>query len=373
MNLRLKFEYNEIYSHRQGIIVKLKFFIALIAMIPAVTMAQPNPSSLSRSLMPENNSPANQTSAHQTLASDGAPIYFFTHGNSQSPALIISPALTGSAKLYAEKFGQALPDYFIVAIELRGHGQGHQSSGYGFGRLAADIYETKKFLGLSRFAISGNSLGMTVVYEYIQNHGTSEIAGLFINDVSPKNLGVSPAENNAFTPELASFPVNDFIGIAKGLAPEPGSQQDAAKIKKSVLRLLAMGDSPSPNPVYDPLSNQPASFLTQELWDAWAPFAYQINPKVIAMTFWNNSVADYTGVFPIIQNGNIPVLIYSGKSSIVPWKAMQWVHDQLPGSEFMLFEKDVGVHFAFLNPPPSGTIFMNRLRQFLDVKVRPKM
>jgi hypothetical protein len=37
----------------------------------------------------------------------------------------------------------------------------------------------------------------------------------------------------------------------------------------------------------------------------------------------------------------------------------------------MLFEEGVGVHAAFMNPPPSGTVFMNRFRNFLDVKVRP--
>ena len=73
--------------------------------------------------------------------------------------------------------------------------------------------------------------------------------------------------------------------------------------------------------------------------------------------FWNSIVADYSGVFRIIRNGNIPVLIYGGKSSIVPWKAMQWTHDQLPNSELMLFESDVGVHGAFFKSAPLLELF----------------
>ena len=57
-------------------------------------------------------------------ATDGATIQYFTHGDPAAPALTISPAFTGSAKLYAERFGAALPDYYVMAVQLRGHGQG---------------------------------------------------------------------------------------------------------------------------------------------------------------------------------------------------------------------------------------------------------
>ena len=46
--------------------------------------------------------------------------------------------------------------------------------------------------------------------------------------------------------------------------------------------------------------------------------------------------------------------------------------EQLPGSEFMLFDRQVGVHGAFLNPPPSGTTFMRRVRSFFERRIRPR-
>ena len=368
--------------------IQLSLLIVTMTLSCGLTVAQSSPA-LSSGEVPISNIElqAGAVTKHQSLASDGAAIEFFTHGNPKSPPLIISPAFTGSAKLYAEKFGKALPNYYVVAIQLRGHGKAGgctfrdlnyctkeqgpndgQYSGFGMGRLAADINDTKKNLGLKRVAMMGHSLGMTVVSQYIQDYGTNEIAGLFINDESPKNLNVSPAENSVFPAELASYPINQFINMQKSFAPEFNNKEGYLNLQKNIR--ISLGGSANSNPVYNPRTKVPAFMMTQEGWNEWAPFAYQMNGKVISMMFWNNITADYTGVYPMIRNGNLPVLVYGGKSSLVPWKSMQWVHDQLPGSEFMLFEEGVGVHAAFLNPPPSGTIFMDTFRRFMDTKVQ---
>lgn len=49
-------------------------------------------------------------------ATDGEQIEFFTHGNPVSPSLIISPAFTGSAALYVNRFGTALPEWYVVGV-----------------------------------------------------------------------------------------------------------------------------------------------------------------------------------------------------------------------------------------------------------------
>jgi hypothetical protein len=65
-----------------------------------------------------------QVQQNFATATDGARIEYFTHGTPSAQTVVISPAFTGSAQLYAEKFGKALPDNFVVAVQLRGHGQG---------------------------------------------------------------------------------------------------------------------------------------------------------------------------------------------------------------------------------------------------------
>lgn len=67
-----------------------------------------------------------------------------------------------------------------------------------------------------------------------------------------------------------------------------------------------------------------------------------------------------------VRKARAPTLVYGGRSSIVPWRTMRWVHEQVPGSEFMLFGRKVGVHGWFLNPDPSGASFMRRVSSFFD-------
>jgi hypothetical protein len=49
---------------------------------------------------------------------------------------------------------------------------------------------------------------------------------------------------------------------------------------------------------------------------------------------------------------------------------MQWVYDQLRRGDLMLFDEGVGINATFLDLT-LGTIFMDKFRHFLDLKVRP--
>jgi non-heme chloroperoxidase len=330
---------------------------------------------------------ATGSTAGQIMASDGAPIEYYTHGDPRSPALIISPAFTGSAKLYADSFGQALPGYYVVAVQLRGHGHGggceyegrryctnrqppDEGLYYGFRmpRLAMDIRDVRQALGLKKAAFMGHSLGVNAILEYISDQGTDGISGFFILDQSPVNLAAAPRSDAGFPASLATYPMEKFINLSSSIA-----QWDPVKgyvnVPKGMLEMLG---GPANNPVYNPAKPAPTFVLTQEAWDIWAPFANAMNGKVVSLAFWSSITQDYTDVYRTIARSRIPVLVFGGKMSIVPWTAMQWVHDQIPGSEFMLFDEKVGVHTPFLNPPPSGSQFMDTFRRFLDRSVKPR-
>ena len=148
-----------------------------------------------------------QVQQHFATATDGAPIEYFTHGTPSAQTVIVSPAFTGSAQMYAEKFGKALPDNFVVAIQLRGHGQGggctylkvpictqEQApdkgtySGFRISRLAEDIRDLREELGLKKISFIGHSLGMNVVSEYISDFGLADINGLLCTTSRQKTL-----------------------------------------------------------------------------------------------------------------------------------------------------------------------------------------
>lgn len=327
------------------------------------------------------------TTGHTITGNDGERIEYFTHGNPANPSLMISPAFTGSAKLYAQRFGAALPNWFVVATQLRAHGTGggctdgtvtwckpsqapYQGSYSGFRmpRMAADVQAVRRHLGLTRTAIMGHSIGMNVVTEYVDDYGTTGLTGMFVYDQSPKNLDVGLPAVASFPPGIATYPVTALLSFVNTFGV---FERGRGYVNVPNDNRLMLG-GPTGNPVFDPANPQPAFLLRESTWKQWQQFANRLNGKALGLMFWSTITQDYTDTYRVIRNSRMPVLVYGGKSSIVPWKAMQWVHEQLPGSEFMLFDERVGVHGAFLNPAPSGTTFMRKVRSFFERRIRPR-
>lgn len=330
---------------------------------------------------------AGPVSVHAITGNDGQRIEYFTHGDPSNPAVMISPAFTGSARLYAQRFGAALPNWFVVATQLRGHGTGGGCtngsvrwckpsqapgqgtySGFRMPRMADDVEAVRRHLDLTRTALMGHSIGMNVVTEYVDDYGTDGITGMFVYDQSPKNLDVGEPEAASFPPGIATYPVTALLSFVDTFGAFDRGR-GYVNVPKNT-RLLLGG--PTGNPVLDPANPQPAFLLRESTWRQWQRFANRLNGKALGLMFWSTITQDYTDTYRVIRDSRMPVLVYGGKSSVVPWRAMQWVHDQLPRSEFMLFDEHVGVHGAFLNPGPSGATFMRRVRSFFERRIRPR-
>lgn len=313
-------------------------------------------------------------------ASDGAIIEYFTHGTPSAKAILISPAFTGDAELYAEKFGEALPNDYVVAVQLRGHGgsggcsfhgidlcsphQGPHQGTYldmGMSRLATDLREAKEHLGLQTVGLIGHSLGWNVVSEYIVEYGLAGVNALFAYDQSPKNLAGGGDSASDFPDGIATYPRHQAWKFSRQL--EVFRNGAYPKVAQSVRAMLG---GTTGNPVLDSSTQADAFVLTQEAWRDWRRFANRINGHVLSRMFWSSITSDYTGVYRRVRDAGVPMLVYGGRSSVVPWQAMRWVHDQVPGSEFMLFGPTSGVHGAFLNPGPSGERFMSQVRSFFE-------
>jgi pimeloyl-ACP methyl ester carboxylesterase len=61
---------------------------------------------------------------------------------------------------------------------------------------------------------------------------------------------------------------------------------------------------------------------------------------------------------------NLPTLIISGRASAIPWKSQEWIHRQIKGSQFEVFEEsEGGQHFMFIeNPEKFNRLVMEYLR-----------
>jgi non-heme chloroperoxidase len=64
---------------------------------------------------------------------------------------------------------------------------------------------------------------------------------------------------------------------------------------------------------------------------------------------YNLCHTDWRDVIPRI---NLPTLIIGGRASAMPWKSQEWIHRQIKGSQFEVFEEaEGGQHFMFIENP----------------------
>ena len=57
-------------------------------------------------------------------------------------------------------------------------------------------------------------------------------------------------------------------------------------------------------------------------------------------------------------------LIISGRASNIPWKSQDWIHRQIQGSQFEVFEEaEGGKHFMFIENPEK---FNRLVMEYLD-------
>jgi non-heme chloroperoxidase len=64
---------------------------------------------------------------------------------------------------------------------------------------------------------------------------------------------------------------------------------------------------------------------------------------------YNHWHMDWRDLIPRI---NLPTLIISGRASMIPWKSQAWIHRQIKGSQFEVFEEaEGGQHFMFIENP----------------------
>ena len=71
--------------------------------------------------------------------------------------------------------------------------------------------------------------------------------------------------------------------------------------------------------------------------------------KESATLFYSNAHQDWRDILPRI---NIPTLLIVGRASLVSVESHEWLHQQIRGSQLVIFEKEEGGnHFSFIENP----------------------
>ncbi len=139
---------------------------------------------------------------------DGATAHVRDEGNKSGPVLVLVHGSNASLQTW-EPWVKLLGDRFrLISLDLPGHGlTGTVPNGdYSRDGMAAFVHEVAQKLGLTRYAIAGNSMGGGIAAEYAELY-PDELTVLILIDAAglPRTLGAPEKPPLAFT--MARTPV----------------------------------------------------------------------------------------------------------------------------------------------------------------------
>jgi pimeloyl-ACP methyl ester carboxylesterase len=274
--------------------------------------------------------------------SDGATLSYTDEGKGE--VLVLLHGWSQSAAMFRHQIEHFARKRRVIALDFRGHGASPDADrGYRIHRFAADVAELLDHVGVSRTSVLGSSLGCSVVWAFVDLFGTSRLDRLVFVD-EPASVMRQP-------------------GMSDVEAAEAGALFDAATVAAIAEQILGAEGHAVRGTFLD-------SMMTKSIPEALKAFILAENlrpdPAAIAALFVNHCTIDWRDVFPRIDR---PTLVTGGRVSHVDPRSLAWIHGQIDGSDFVVFEEtEGGAHFPFLESPEG---FNRVLERFLDAGNAP--
>ncbi|GAA1902442.1 alpha/beta fold hydrolase [Lapillicoccus jejuensis] len=229
--------------------------------------------------------------------------------------------------------------YRVVSWDYRNHGvSGGSDRGARIASLAADLRELLEHLGVDSAHFLGHSMGCSVLYSYVDAHGTGSVRSLVLVD-QPSVCALVPW----LAPEDASTvgAIVDFPGAYDFVTAVAGADGPAAR--RAFLESMIGPDLPP----------EDVDWLEQENLQGRMPFA--------AKLLLDHIMQDWRDVLPHLD---VPTLVVGGEKSHVVPTSQEWIAGQIPGARLrVLTSEEGGSHFAFYEQP---ALFAELVTGFLD-------
>jgi pimeloyl-ACP methyl ester carboxylesterase len=258
-------------------------------------------------------------------ASDGAVLRFRRRGS--GPPLILVHGWSQSGAMFRHQLDALSHGFTVIVPDVRGHGGAAvPAGGLRMARLAADLSELIAHLGLGPVDLLGWSMGVSVIWSYVDLFGTGGVRRFVFVD-QPAMLTVLPgmdADERAacgclFTPgELADL-------YAALLGPD-GEAMRAGFVRGMVTPGI------------------PDDLLTWILAEnAQTPLA------VAAALLISHATNDWRDVLDRIDR---PALVIAGTASHVDPRSQRYIAGRIAGARYHEFSAaEGGAHFPFLEAP----------------------
>ena len=137
---------------------------------------------------------------------NGVRLRYFDYGNEGAMPMVCLHGHTGQAHIWDE-FAEAMaPNFHVVTIDQRGHGESeHASTGYMRDRFVEDLDELVVALGFDRFVLVGLSMGGWHSLLYTGEKHPEKVERIVIVDIGPESSERAQQDWGSRPPTPMSF------------------------------------------------------------------------------------------------------------------------------------------------------------------------
>lgn len=272
--------------------------------------------------------------------SDGVTLRYLQKGSGRP--LILLHGWSQSAALFKHQIDGLAARYRVIALDMRGHGASDKPPhGYNIHRMSKDLREFLKANALRDVFLLGHSMGVKVIWGYVELYGTDRISKLVLVDDSPSlldNPGWSPDERAEVGPMFVGGGLGDVV---RDLMGKDGERLTADLIAGMFTAGYRATHADDLQWVISENLKMPRRLAGQLLF-------------AIATIDWRET----------IKRIDVPTLVMGGEKSTHRTSVIRWEADQIRNSKLRIWgAEEGGSHFVFLENPPA---FNEAVAAFLD-------
>ncbi len=249
---------------------------------------------------------------------DGVKLHYETLGAGEK-TLVFIHGYFDSGKGFASLSGGLQKKYRVVVYDHRAHGESEVAEdGYTITRLAADLKNLLDELALKSVVLIGYSMGVHVLYRYVELYGMDGVGGVVLSVMSPKlvndesyHLGLGGGMDAKAALEMVCTTNRSIEEYAlRGLRDDMPEAQKKA-MHENAQRLAV-------NHKHCPMVCLLVAMLEHDFW-------------------------------PMLDKITCPALVIAGEHDIYPAATQREVHRRIPGSKLVIL-KDCGHMMMYERP-----------------------
>ena len=242
------------------------------------------------------------------------------------PPLVVLPGWSQAAAQFVPVAERLARSRRVLVLDHRGQGESEDPArGFNIHRLAGDLHEILSQEQLEGVALLGHSMGVAVIYAYLDLFGDRRIERLVLSDQRPA-LVRRPAwtEDEALDAGVALGPER-LAEFHQSLAGPQGDEVFAEAMHGMVSRDL-------PADRFEALLDHT-----------------RMERRARADVYWSMAATDLRDVITTIRR---PTLVVTGEASMVPRRSQEWVAASIGGARLAVIPAvDGGSHFAHYENP----------------------